>query len=63
MASKKRKHPLVPLTLWLGVALMASLMALVWAAGQIEQPSDMDKVFNEGLATGAGLCTGAKEIQ
>ncbi len=63
MASKKRKHPLVPLTMWLGICLAASLMALAWAAGQLDQPIDFDKVFNEGMVAGAGLCTGAKEAR
>lgn len=63
MASKKRKHPLVPLTMWLGVALAAALMALAWVAGQVGQSTDLDKVFNEGMVAGAGLCTGQKEAR
>lgn len=63
MASKKRKHPLLPLTMWLGVALVATVMALAWVAGQVGQPIDLDKVFNEGMVTGAGLCTSPKEAQ
>lgn len=63
MASKKRKHPLVPLALWLGVSLAASLMALAIVAMRLDRPIDFDKVFNEGMVAGAGLCTGAKEVQ
>ena len=63
MASKKRKHPLLPLTMWLGVALTASLLALAWVAGQVGQSTDLDKVFNEGMVAGAGLCTGQKEAR
>ncbi|KGH08839.1 hypothetical protein P608_17660 [Comamonas thiooxydans] len=49
--------------MWLGVALAATVMALAWVAGQVGQPIDLDKVFNEGMVAGADLCTGTKETR
>lgn len=61
MASKKQDSFLGGVIAWVCFCLFAFAMA--WIAAQLDKPNDLDKVFNEGMATGADLCTGAKEAQ
>ncbi|EPD41314.1 hypothetical protein HMPREF9701_01868 [Delftia acidovorans CCUG 274B] len=52
----RRKHPLVSLVLWLAVALMAALCALVFVVARQTPPPDFNAVFLDGLAQGNAMC-------
>lgn len=61
MRSKKQDSYLGGVIAWICFCLFAFAMA--YMAAQLDQSNELDKVFNEGMVAGAGLCTGTKEAQ
>ena len=56
---RRRNHPLIPIVVWLGVALACCLFALVLVlirtAGQDEQ---LDRAHTAGMELGQQMCFG-----
>lgn len=52
----RRKHPLVPLVLWLAAALVAALSALAFVVARQTTPPDLNAVFLDGLVQGNAMC-------
>lgn len=59
--TRKRKHPLIPLVLWLGVSLVASLMALVYVLGQLPSASLLESTHSAGMQHGYAMCLAWEE--
>lgn len=54
--ARKRKHPLVPLVLWLGLSLITCLMALVYVLGQLPDSKQLEATHTAGMKYGYELC-------
>lgn len=59
--ARKRKHPLVPLVLWLGLSLLACLMALVYVLGQLPATQQLEATHTAGMKHGYELCMAWEE--
>ncbi|CAB5646401.1 Uncharacterised protein [Comamonas aquatica] len=59
--SRRRQHPLVPLVLWLGVSLVASLLALVYVLCLLPSTSQLESTHTEGMKYGYELCLAWEE--
>jgi len=59
--TRRRNHPLIPIVVWLGVALACCLFALVLVlvrtAGQDEQ---LDRAHTAGMELGQQMCLGLR---
>lgn len=55
----KRRHPLVPLVIWLGVAVAALLFALVFVVSQRDVADvQLDRAHMAGMELGQQMCLG-----
>lgn len=61
--SRRRLHPLVPLVLWLGVSLVACLMALVYVLCQLPTSKQLESTHTAGMKSGYELCLAWQEEQ
>ena len=55
---KRRVHPMTWLAVWLGIALLASLLALVGAVAQLPAERQLDSAHTAGMALGQQMCLG-----
>ncbi len=58
---KRRRHPLIPLVLWLAVALLASLAALVMVIASMHaSKAELDSAHLQGMELGQRMCGGLR---
>ena len=58
---RKRRHPLIPLVLWLAVGLLASLAALVMViASMYASEAELDSAHLQGMELGQRMCGGLR---
>ena len=58
---KRRRHPLIPLVLWLAVALLASLAALVMVIASMRaSEAELDSAHLQGMELGQRMCGGLR---
>lgn len=61
MALRKRKHPLIPLVVWLGVALACATSALAIALARVaSQDEQLDGAHAAGMELGQQMCLGLR---
>lgn len=58
---KKRVHPMTQLVIWLGVALIAALLALVHVVGRLPSAQELESSHLAGMRVGYSMCLGFKE--
>ena len=55
----KRRHPLIPLVIWLGVAVTALLLALAFVISQRDVADvQLDRAHMAGMELGQQMCLG-----
>lgn len=52
----RRKHPLIPLVIWLVLALVFTLFALLIAIGTPPSDEQLDRAHADGMAMGYQMC-------
>lgn len=61
MALRKRKHPLIPLVVWLGVALACATLALAFVLAQVAgQDKQLESAHAAGMELGQQMCLGLR---
>lgn len=58
---KRRNHPMTQLVLWLGLCLVAVLLALVHVVGKLPSSAQLESTHMEGMQVGYALCLGEGE--
>ncbi len=58
---KRRRHPLIPLVLWLAVALFASTAALATVIASMHaSDAELDSAHLQGMELGQRMCGGLR---
>ena len=58
---RKRRHPLIPLVLWLAGGLLASLAALVMVIASMHaSEAELDSAHLKGMELGQRMCGGLR---
>lgn len=58
---KRRRHPLIPLVLWLAVALFASTAALAMVIASMHATeAELDSAHLQGMELGQRMCGGLR---
>lgn len=58
---KRRRHPLIPLVLWLAVALFASTGALAMVIASMHaSEAELDSAHLQGMELGQRMCGGLR---
>lgn len=58
---RKRRHPLIPLVLWLAVALFASTAALAMVIASMHaSEAELDSAHLQGMELGQRMCGGLR---
>lgn len=59
--ARKRKHPLIPLVVWLGVALAGAMSALAIVLSQVAgHDEQLDRAHAAGMELGQQMCLGLR---
>lgn len=60
---KSRVHPMTALVVWLGVSLVACVLALAHVVGKLPSDALLDSYHLEGMKAGYSMCMGYQEEQ
>jgi len=59
--TRRRKHPLIPLVVWLGVALACTMSSLAIVLSQVaDQDEQLERAHAAGMELGQQMCLGLR---